>query len=263
MHILHRIQSNLTDLVAALVIAALIVVVPAPSFAQQQSAAAQKPVAKAAPHAEEEDASPATKKPGEEGIKVHGHWIIDVKDKNGKIVEHRDFYNSLQDPTMIALFMSGQAVVNTLAISVTGAHGTYVIYPSSSAGHVPQVTCGSQFYSGVPNCSPNLKMTLQGSADDGTGKPHYTGFTLSGQLDFSNGLYPNETLSAVATQTAICLPNSFSSNPSQLSATTPTQCIAATNSDAHQVLTFTGTTLATPLSVSGQTVSVSVAISFS
>src|SRR6185312_9859994 len=34
-------------------------------------------------------------KPGQEGIKVHGHWVMDLKDKDGKVIEHRDFQNSL------------------------------------------------------------------------------------------------------------------------------------------------------------------------
>jgi hypothetical protein len=28
-----------------------------------------------------------------QGLKMHGHWIIDVKNPDGKVVEHRDFQN--------------------------------------------------------------------------------------------------------------------------------------------------------------------------
>ena len=42
---------------------------------------AAHPVAKAG--GEEEQESPKPRKPGGEGVKVHGHWVIDLKDTDG------------------------------------------------------------------------------------------------------------------------------------------------------------------------------------
>ncbi len=85
--------------------AALIALVTAsitlPVSAQQAASAATPaakatvPTAKPVVQAEEEEAASAPKKPGQEGIKVHGHWVMDLKDKDGKVIEHRDFQNSL------------------------------------------------------------------------------------------------------------------------------------------------------------------------
>jgi hypothetical protein len=40
-----------------------------------------------------------------EGIKVHGHWTIDVRDPDGTLVTHREFENSLQRDG--AFFLAG------------------------------------------------------------------------------------------------------------------------------------------------------------
>ena len=37
----------------------------------------------------------APSEPASEGIKVHGHWVLDVKNPDGKLVEHREFNNAL------------------------------------------------------------------------------------------------------------------------------------------------------------------------
>jgi hypothetical protein len=43
-----------------------------------------------------------------EGIKVHGHWIIDVRNPDGTLATHREFENSLQ-------ISGATALVNFLA----------------------------------------------------------------------------------------------------------------------------------------------------
>jgi len=55
------------------------------------SAVAASPAAK--PAGEEETATPAT--PGQEGIKIHGHWVLQVKNPDGSLGQKREFDNSL------------------------------------------------------------------------------------------------------------------------------------------------------------------------
>lgn len=62
-----------------------------------------------------------------EGIKVHGHWIIDVKTPDGKLVSHHEFENSLQD---------GGRKLLTLALARKLSLGTWDIVLSTNA------TCG-------------------------------------------------------------------------------------------------------------------------
>jgi hypothetical protein len=53
----------------------------------------------ATPKPAAEPAAPAkaaeTAKPGNDGIKIHGHWVLEVKNPDGKLVERREFDNSL------------------------------------------------------------------------------------------------------------------------------------------------------------------------
>src|SRR5450432_2056893 len=53
--------------------------------------------------------SPASEPAGgpKEGIKVHGHWTIDVRNPDGKLVSHRDFENALtiDGATLMALIL--------------------------------------------------------------------------------------------------------------------------------------------------------------
>jgi hypothetical protein len=67
-------------------LAAMALALAGPSWAQSQSAAPKSPRAKqSAPEGQQE------------GITVHGHWTIDVKNPDGKLVKHVEFENSL-DP---------------------------------------------------------------------------------------------------------------------------------------------------------------------
>ena len=61
-------------------------------------------------HANAQEAK-ETESPGgqEEGIKVHGHWTIDVRNRDGKLVTHREFENSLQDGRYILGPLLGRA----------------------------------------------------------------------------------------------------------------------------------------------------------
>jgi len=56
------------------------------------AAAAQ---AKPKPVAAQEDESEKPNKPGSEGIKVHGHWVLQVENADGTLGERREFNNSL------------------------------------------------------------------------------------------------------------------------------------------------------------------------
>lgn len=76
-------------------------VVPAPSAAAANAATVNTvPGTQAAtPKPAAEPAAPAkageTAKPGNDGIKIHGHWVLEVKNPDGKLVERREFDNSL------------------------------------------------------------------------------------------------------------------------------------------------------------------------
>jgi len=87
---------------------AIVFLVPAGQVALGQQAAAkpQTPSAVNLPKAAQTEATPGeTKpaKPGHEGIAVHGHWVIDVRNPDGSLAQHREFENSVTGPGQVAL----------------------------------------------------------------------------------------------------------------------------------------------------------------
>jgi hypothetical protein len=83
----------------------------APQAGQNQSSAAPAAKAEGGPH---------------EGIKVHGHWTIEVRDPDGTVVTHREFENSLhsQGGNFLALALTGAATPGSWAIGLDGPGGT-------------------------------------------------------------------------------------------------------------------------------------------
>ncbi|SNS72501.1 hypothetical protein SAMN05421770_10277 [Granulicella rosea] len=84
-------------------------VVPGPEL-QERTVAAE----------ENETSQPA--KPGQEGIRVHGHWIVDVKNPDGALVQHHDFQNALLSTgsQMLAGLLGSEFVPANWAILLNG-----------------------------------------------------------------------------------------------------------------------------------------------
>jgi hypothetical protein len=58
-----------------------------------------------------------------QGLQVHGHWIIDVKNPDGTVAQHRDFENQLQTPGAAYLIglMAGYIVPNDYAVFLSSS----------------------------------------------------------------------------------------------------------------------------------------------
>jgi hypothetical protein len=98
--------------------------VPAPVAAAvpvAPEAVASPAAVSAAPTASEAVADAAPEKPGTEGIKVHGHWTIEVTNPDGTLAERREFENALwgSGGTLLASLISRQVTVNTWGIILT------------------------------------------------------------------------------------------------------------------------------------------------
>jgi hypothetical protein len=91
---------------------------PAPG--QQQKIAVEEKV-----EATQNPAVEAKGNPKQEGIKVHGHWIIEVKDPDGTVKTHREFENSLFSGSNGGAYFLANAV---LGYSVTGGFGVELVY---------------------------------------------------------------------------------------------------------------------------------------
>jgi hypothetical protein len=204
----------------------------------------------------------APAKPGGEGIRVHGHWVIDVKNPDGSLAEHREFDNSLVTgqngggDTLLVGLISGALVPGGYTIQIGGFSGTCGPGTSCSAqtSNISSPTLTANF----PDATSNVSSTAPPS------------FVLAGSF---TSTYTG-TLNSVATGYTICLggnaiPPTLPSFPLPTVPEvniSPSQCFSANADLAYENYssTFTATTLTSPMPVtSGQLVQVTVTISFS
>jgi hypothetical protein len=134
-----------------------------PFSALQAGAASQAAKPKVAVSEEDEEAKPSKpSKPGSEGIKVHGHWVLQVKNADGTLGERREFNNSLvtsvlafgnsafstSGAELLAGALSGNVAVGNPAIGFlqgpVGSEGTPDIWCQPTVGGggpSPDITC--------------------------------------------------------------------------------------------------------------------------
>jgi len=136
--------------------------------------ATAKPAAQAG--ARNPSAMPAAAKGQQEGITVHGHWVIEVKNPDGSLVRHVEVENSL-DPGFPLSYTSstnatpsgtqnvpgGAAFLNALlngqAVSNAGSWGILLVGPegltnlstTSIPGNVPQPPCVTRGFNFPPS----------------------------------------------------------------------------------------------------------------
>jgi hypothetical protein len=190
----------------------------------------------------EESESAVTEKPSHdgshEGIKVHGHWTIEVRNPDGAVVTHREFENSL-------VANSGSTVMaNILACFTAGNcpnQTNVLVWEVDLAGN-PQ-----------PCSIPPDPIT-------GIGGPH------SCLLQGPAPNFPNYTLTAAAQGTSFVLQGTVvateNGNISQVTTVLPGSGPLTGNFTSRTLDGQNGNPQAVPVS-SGQTVSVTVNISFS
>ena len=258
---------------------------------QTEPSAALGQAARQAPPATQPTPSAATGEPApkgaHEGIKVHGHWTIEVRNPDGTLAARREFENSLSSgltlagdavsggSSLLSAIITGQALTPVTwgillegpnfgtSSSTTGAPcpnttiqvGT-TLQPNSGACILLQ-TDPSSWWASAYNCSTSTTSTTNVSCNLtptplGTA-PNYTGFLLAGSVTAAQ---PG-TISAVATLDG----NACGANP-------PLSCIFHST---FGVVAFTSTALngspgtpTAPVSVTaaGQTISVTVQLSF-
>jgi len=198
-----------------------------------------------------EDATAGEAAPGQaadpvEGIKVHGHWTIEVRDPDGTLVERREFDNAL-DPNA-----GNQTLTRILGRDQTV--GNWQVWTTSpSAGEVCEEPAGTPIVvcyiveAGDPDAVDNnyfqtLSLSLSSAPDPDS-------FNLSGYLTAQR----DGSIEIVETRVDTCG-----------SATAPDACVGAIIPPVEGMFVVTMTTLPSPIPVlTGQQVLVNVVISFS
>ena len=191
---------------------------------------------------ESEETSEKTSEDGKhEGIKVHGHWTIEVRNPNGSIATHREFENSLAGAGAFPLtsFLSRTNSVGLWQIQLASQVGNTVGGPCSGGGTCTLYESGS----GVPADGNNFNTLLVSATGNGST------FTLNGTAAASVGGNITDVFTAVET----CPPSFSVASP-----------CAQGPSISYTYNFLTSRTLSAPIPVgAGQTIAVTVVISFS
>ena len=235
-----------------------------------QLASSQQPTpvarAAAAETTQNEQAQPA--KPSSEGVKVHGHWVIDVRNPDGTLAQHRDFENSLTSPN------GGDAIITGL-LTGTYVYGTW--YVVESATQTGKQICSSSIASGCAIMTATHNPIITSFCESGnwvckTGAltaqliaaTSSTASTV--QLQGSITASATGNVASVATWMEYCTPDTGAA----MTPASPVQCTSVTASNPVPAGTgegerpLTATTLPTPITiVAGQVVTFTVTISFS
>lgn len=242
------------------------------SGAQSSALVAPTPAAKPAAAFAKSPASPAAKPPAkraQEGIKVHGHWTIEVRNPDGAVVSHREFENALNGPLTLASLLVGAIVPAGYQVNLTGSTtgngggacsrtllNGIVLTSCQILGSLGNPASGAVVCTSVEtNCFQTLNIAPNLPEVGG----NFDGVLLTGTATASQ---PGQIV-AVSTNFLGCgFPASTGSYSAAL--TSPAVCAAGTGSASLITTELTGTTLTTPVTVTsaGQTISVSVQISF-
>ena len=202
----------------------------------------------------------SAQKPGEglaQGMKVHGHWIIDVKNADGTLAHHHEFENSLQydGQQLLTGLLSGYAVMGGWEIYFTTQGGGTSPCAGGTAPFcaIVQSTTAQPglFACGLYTCVGGLTVT----PTFGSGPT----IKLAGSITAPNA----GTIGWVFTGFGGCSKAGESGgSPTSTATTTPQACLAATT--VALTGTATSTTVAVPIAVaSGQIIQVTVVLSFS
>jgi len=247
---------------------------------------ASSPAARSAE--EEETAKPS--RPGSEGIKVHGHWVLELKSAEGKLVERREFNNSLvtgggsvSGDQILASLLSG--VVTPGGMGIAFISGTTTGLDASSfcnvgdGGQVPVpsgISCfafaaaGSALVSGADQTQ--FLSAQQGLSTSVSFSPSVN-VVLSGNFVVQPS-YNLTSISAVQTYVALCIPAASSLNAFHFSGTlttvqsgniAPSGCTNNVLNEAVAGGALTSTNIpGGPLAVTAnQVITVTVTLSFS
>jgi hypothetical protein len=245
--------------------------------AQAKPAQLEPSAAHAGPALQADPAAPAGQpsagesqpKGSHEGIQIHGHWTIEVKNPDGKLVTHREFENGLSNlggASLLSGILAGAVTPGSWWVNLESSNGDAIVVaqPGSSAA-----TGCSTFLANlktsqlVGSCSDNLSVAGAFLGTPGNlsgGLSGTTTVTLTGSGTVPKG-FP-ATIGYVETDDFVCLPSlspaacfDVKGSPSIVNITNIALTARGLNGRA-------GTTTA-PVSVSaGQSVSVTVVISF-
>ncbi len=197
-----------------------------------------------------------------EGIQVHGHWLIEVKDPDGKVVTHREFENSLLSGGQIVLgnLLAGSGTSGGWTIQLCHSSGKNncrtSVNPISTVAYMAQIgtAVAGSYCTAAHLCYP----TLQVLPPPSTGTPIITLTGSVSSFPFGTAASPFE-IDTLDTSTNLCISALPSTNSPSLCSSNASGLVGSSLN-----YLFTGKSLSPPVSVGpGQSVSATVTFSFS
>jgi hypothetical protein len=188
----------------------------------------------------QKETKPATtaRNPGgkSEGIKVHGHWVLDVRNPDGTLASRKEFENALltipgEGSSALATLLAGGAAVGGwyVALASPGVNGQFIIGQGSICSDLPEAGSCVNSLTAVVGIS-GTQLILQGTT-----------------APFPNGLL----ISSAGTTLLTCSPG-----------LTPAACLAG-GPGVFKQWDFTQVAGLNQSVLTGQTVTVTVTLSFS
>jgi hypothetical protein len=227
--------------------------------AEQKKTAAEKKTEAAPKRATEE----AKKKGPGEGIQVHGHWTIEVKDPDGKVATHREFENNLVGGTGSN---TGSSFLTELLLGYTSSGGLFVTLVLTPPGGGPSSNVALQTFASGFTCPTNSSTNLCSNTLTAGVFANGLGFSLTGQIIGTQAFpMPAGNITQVFTNGISCFNGSIGVLPVTPTTISPANCTNGTQSvlPAFTSATLTPGTPTPPVPVSaGQTVQVTVQITF-
>jgi len=213
------------------------------TFPAALSSAAQTPASASAPIPAKVSAqtpakpttSPASEPTGgpKEGIKVHGHWTIDVRNPDGKLVSHRDFENALtiDGATLMALILGRVNTPYQWAIILRHGPQAQGAGPCALGFQCVIVEPNDDAFAGgvFVNSAHFLNLTVNVPTGNAA---NANKLVLSGTATASSNPVGDD-IDTVATQLALCpagvnpCPSNFISNPTTQATLSPAVAVAA------------------------------------
>jgi len=204
--------------------------------------------------AQQSPESPSSGKPGKEGIKVHGQWVINVKNPDGTLAKHLEFENSLADGGYYLLtLMAGYVVPRAYAIRLSGNPCIQMVNNINTPRGCEIVT------------DPTIGFVDGDCVNAECFYGLVTTFNVSGNGPFSMVLAGSVTVPAngiISSVQTIDIDCGYASNAALIQQS-PAACNASISGAPFQTLTsFSGPPLPVPVTA-GQNIQVTVTISFS
>jgi hypothetical protein len=183
----------------------------------------------------------------QEGLRVRGQWVIDIREPDGTLLRRVEFENALRarGQSVLASLLTGQASAGLWAISIGGYNNQELCYNTSLEDVECRIDPPESSVSPLPYRFKNLTIV---DTTERVGVPSGTSLVLSGSATIAI----DGSIASVSTSLGICA-----------STVTPELCDSG-QAVGNNAPDFTSHSLSPPVPVSaGQIVQVKVTLTFS